>query len=84
MKPSLANELAAIDLPCSRCDGFGYCAEILPEVLSLDEWGFPKVRDRGCPREAVGDGRTSRQVLSPAGTFVIPSRRGALERPGNR
>jgi ferredoxin len=25
------------------CDGFGFCAEILPERVSLDEWGFPVV-----------------------------------------
>jgi ferredoxin len=31
------------------CDGFGFCAEILPEVLSLDEWGFPIVCDGEVP-----------------------------------
>jgi ferredoxin len=25
------------------CDGYGYCAEILPELISLDDWGFPVV-----------------------------------------
>lgn len=25
------------------CDAFGYCAEILPEHISLDEWGYPMV-----------------------------------------
>ncbi len=23
------------------CDGFGYCAELLPERIGRDEWGFP-------------------------------------------
>jgi ferredoxin len=23
------------------CDGFGYCAELLPEFVTQDEWGFP-------------------------------------------
>jgi ferredoxin len=23
------------------CDGRGLCAELLPERISLDEWGFP-------------------------------------------
>lgn len=27
------------------CDGFGYCAELVPELIELDEWGFPIVRD---------------------------------------
>jgi len=25
----------------TRCDGQGSCAELLPELLCLDEWGFP-------------------------------------------
>ena len=23
------------------CDGRGLCAELLPELITLDEWGFP-------------------------------------------
>jgi ferredoxin len=25
------------------CNGFGYCAEIVPELIGLDDWGFPIV-----------------------------------------
>ena len=33
------------------CDRRGVCAELLPEMVRLDEWGFPLV-DRGpVPRE---------------------------------
>lgn len=28
----------------TRCDGAGYCAEILPEMVSLDDWGYPMVQ----------------------------------------
>jgi ferredoxin len=28
------------------CDAFGYCAELLPELISLDEWGYPIVDPR--------------------------------------
>lgn len=28
----------------TRCDGHGSCAELLPELLDLDEWGYPIVR----------------------------------------
>jgi ferredoxin len=28
------------------CDGAGVCAELLPEVISLDPWGFP-ILERG-------------------------------------
>lgn len=30
------------------CDGYGQCAELLPELVELDEWGYPIL-----PREAV-------------------------------
>ncbi len=23
------------------CDGRGLCAEVLPELIALDDWGFP-------------------------------------------
>ena len=50
------------------CDAFGYCAELLPEVVGLDEWGYPLVPGdpvpprlvdmaqravRDCPRRAL-------------------------------
>ncbi len=52
----------------AACDGFGYCVEMLPELMSDDEWGFPVVVEadvpaglldaarqaaRTCPRRAV-------------------------------
>jgi len=50
------------------CDGYGHCAELAPEVISLDEWGYPIIDDapvrsrdlavvemaiRQCPRRAL-------------------------------
>jgi len=32
------------------CDAYGYCAELLPERVTLDEWGYPIVD--GTPVEA--------------------------------
>jgi ferredoxin len=31
------------------CDAFGYCAELVPELVSLDEWGYPIIRDEAVP-----------------------------------
>lgn len=28
----------------TRCDGHGLCAELLPELLESDEWGYPLAR----------------------------------------
>ena len=31
------------------CSGHGLCAELLPELITLDEWGFPIVTDQPVP-----------------------------------
>ena len=31
------------------CDGRGLCAELLPELITLDDWGFPIIADRDVP-----------------------------------
>jgi ferredoxin len=50
------------------CDAFGYCAELVPEIVGRDEWGYPILDDgpipshlfslvqravRECPRRAL-------------------------------
>ena len=32
------------------CAGHGACAELLPELITLDEWGYPVVADGPVPR----------------------------------
>jgi ferredoxin len=39
------------------CDAYGYCAEILPEVIGLDEWGYPIVRGGSLDPHLVGFAR---------------------------
>jgi ferredoxin len=31
------------------CEGHGMCAELLPEVIRLDDWGYPIVDPRAVP-----------------------------------
>ncbi len=31
------------------CSGHGVCAELLPELISLDEWGYPIIDPRPVP-----------------------------------
>ncbi len=30
-----------LQLDPTNCDGYGICAQLLPEVISRDPWGFP-------------------------------------------
>jgi ferredoxin len=34
------------------CDGRGLCAEVLPELIVLDDWGFPIIT-RAVPADLV-------------------------------
>jgi len=31
------------------CDGHGLCAELLPEMITLDDWGYPILMRREVP-----------------------------------
>jgi ferredoxin len=31
------------------CDGRGLCAELLPGLVTLDDWGFPVISDEDLP-----------------------------------
>jgi ferredoxin len=39
------------------CTGHGVCAELLPELISVDEWGYPIVDSRPVPPALDRDAR---------------------------
>ena len=39
------------------CDGRGLCAEILPELISLDDWGYPVICGDDVPEGLIGEAR---------------------------
>ena len=39
------------------CDGHGVCAELLPEWITLDDWGYPMVRAEEIPAELLDRAR---------------------------
>jgi len=36
-----AGGMTRLELDRIRCDGHGVCAELLPELIRLDDWGYP-------------------------------------------
>ncbi len=38
---------AALSVDWTLCDARGLCAEMLPEVIEADEWGYPLLRNNG-------------------------------------
>jgi ferredoxin len=51
--------LAGLRLEVDRikCDGHGLCAEVLPELIALDDWGYPILRDVVLPAALEGHAR---------------------------
>jgi ferredoxin len=37
----------------TACQAYGYCAELLCEMITLDEWGYPIVRGDPVPKRLV-------------------------------
>lgn len=58
------------------CDGHGLCAELFPERVSLDEWGFPIVDDAPIPASLE---RHARRAVSECPMVAL-----RLERLGQR
>jgi ferredoxin len=44
------------------CDGRAVCAEVLPELISLDDWGFPIIRDGAVPDHLREEAREATRI----------------------
>jgi len=40
-----------------KCDGHGLCAELLPELIRLDDWGYPIIEPGPVPADLLGHAR---------------------------
>lgn len=45
-----------------RCDGYGMCAEMFPEGIELDDWGYPILRPGIIPDRLVSLARKAVEV----------------------
>ncbi len=54
------------------CTAYGYCAELLPELVTLDEWGYPVVDGRRVPLHLVELARRAARQC-PRRAFVVRS-----------
>lgn len=58
------------------CDGFGQCAELLPELIELDEWGYPIVSGARVPAALDAEVRQA-IALCPRLALTVEERRAA-------
>ncbi len=57
------------------CEAYGYCAELLPERVRLDDWGYPIVDDRPVPPELARAARRAADAC-PKLALLLEQREG--------
>lgn len=40
-----------------RCDAYGHCVELLPELIEFDQWGYPIISKESVPEHLQADAR---------------------------
>lgn len=78
----MAKRILTLIVDPIKCDAYGHCAEIVPELIALDPWGYPIIRGtvagaakvhaemavRQCPRQALAITATSSDGERPVGS----------------
>ncbi len=58
------------------CDGYGLCGDLLPDVIGLDDWRYPIVREGPVPKVRLHDAQRA--------VDCCPMKALRLERVGSR
>jgi ferredoxin len=62
------------------CDGRGLCAELLPELISLDDWGYPIIHDNDVPPDLANEAREAVRIC-PKLALHLEERLSAVKAP---
>ena len=62
-----------------RCDGFGMCGELLPELVDLDDWGYPIIRAMAVTDDLLGH---ARRAVEACPVLALRLRAAAASMPG--
>ena len=52
--PARAEGTRRLAVDMIACEGRGICAEVLPELVALDDWGFPMIAPGPVPEYLQG------------------------------
>jgi ferredoxin len=59
---------AGLVIDWTACQGHGACADLLPELITLDEWGYPVLDPRPMPEDAR---RRARRAVSECPALAL-------------
>jgi ferredoxin len=62
------------------CEAHGLCAEMLPEWVQLDEWGYPVIDGDPLPHQLTAHARAQQQPARLWPSFSTVTDRGRLRR----
>jgi len=63
------------------CTGHGICAELLPEVVRLDDWGYPINGDAAITRMLLDD---AKRTVTSCPALALRLQRAPLSEPSAR
>jgi ferredoxin len=70
-----------IELDPTACHAHGLCAELLPELIELDDWGYPVIADVDVPHRLRP---LARRAVSVCPTLALRLRTTTARSPGLR
>jgi ferredoxin len=56
------------------CTAHGMCAELLPERISLDEWGYPILDERALTAEQLGHAKRAAEACPTFALLIARTR----------
>lgn len=58
-----------------RCDAYGMCAELLPERITLDDWGYPILDGKPLTGELLELARKAAAACPTAALLIVDDER---------
>ncbi len=59
----------------TRCDGHGVCAELFPEWVKVDHWGYPVIDQEAIPAALVDHARRAVAACPRMALHLVEGRR---------
>ena len=66
---------ARLNVDPIMCEGHGLCAELLPELIRLDDWGYPIIDQAEVPPELLGLARRAAAACPTLALLLDEDRR---------
>jgi ferredoxin len=75
---------AVLQIDRILCDGYGMCAELLPEMIELDDWGYPIFRRSEVPANLMEHAERAVAVCPVLALKLARPTTAGLTPPGRR